>query len=69
MMRQRGEDDIELGGLRVNKVFKQRLGLVGKEASQHGDIETFYNSTRLHQTLSYQSPNPFESEFAQRLAG
>jgi len=25
-------------------------------------IETFYNTTRLHQTLDYQSPNHFEAE-------
>ncbi len=32
-------------------------------------IETFYNSTRLHQTLNYQSPNQFENNFTQQLAG
>ena len=26
-------------------------------------IETFYNTTRLHQTLDYQSPNQFEAEY------
>ncbi|MCL4203521.1 MAG: IS3 family transposase [Pirellulaceae bacterium] len=26
-------------------------------------IETFYNTTRLHQTLGYQSPNQFEAEY------
>lgn len=32
-------------------------------------IETFYNSERLHQTLNYQSPDQFESKYAQQLAG
>jgi putative transposase len=32
-------------------------------------IETFYNSERLHQTLNYQSPDQFESNHAQQLAG
>ena len=32
-------------------------------------IETFYNSTRLHQTLNYQSPDQFENNDAQQLAG
>ena len=27
-------------------------------------IETFYNSVRIHQTLNYQTPNQFETEFA-----
>jgi putative transposase len=31
-------------------------------------IETFYNSLRLHQTLSYKSPHEFEAEYAPVLA-
>lgn len=31
-------------------------------------IETFYNSVRLHQTLNYQSPNQFETNFMLQLA-
>lgn len=32
-------------------------------------IDTFYNSTRLHQTLQYQSPDQFEENYARQLAG
>ncbi|WP_283431495.1 integrase core domain-containing protein [Neorhodopirellula lusitana] len=31
-------------------------------------IETFYNSTRIHQTLSYQSPDQFEKQHSANLA-
>jgi putative transposase len=31
-------------------------------------IETFYNTTRLHQTLDYQSPNHFEEEYQRQTA-
>jgi len=31
-------------------------------------IETFYNTTRLHQTLDYQSPNQFEAEYQLQIA-
>jgi putative transposase len=31
-------------------------------------IETFYNTTRLHQTLDYRSPNQFEAEYQLQIA-
>lgn len=31
-------------------------------------IETFYNPTRIHQTLGYKSPNQFEAEHESKLA-
>ena len=31
-------------------------------------IETFYNTTRLHQTLDYQSPNHFEAQYHLQIA-
>ena len=32
-------------------------------------IETFYNPERLHQTLNYKSPDQFEANYTQQLAG
>jgi len=33
------------------------------------DIDMFYNSKCLHQTLNYQSPDQFESNHAQQMVG
>ncbi len=37
-------------------------------ASVFGDIETFYNSKRIHQTLGYNTPDEFEAQHRTKLA-
>lgn len=46
----------------------QYENLSAAELSVFQYIETFYNSTRLHQTLNYKSPDQFEADHAPALA-
>lgn len=48
--------------------FEQFTDIEDARLSVFRYIETFYNTERLHETLGYQSPNQFESQYEMKLA-